>query len=184
MITAETLRKLSGLNLSQEQMSGVLELLADVQQKEEDRLAAQRERKRRSRDASQDSHGTVTGQVCDQKTKRKKEPKKEKIKIYIPPLIPPLDVSPEVWADFTTLRKRKRAEITQTAIDGIRREAQKAGWAFEDALRECCSRGWTGFKSDWVKEKANGNTGTGNTKSKSERAREAAFAGFLESTGG
>lgn len=181
-ITSASLRKLASLNLSAEQMAGVLDLLADVQQKEEDRLAAQRERKRQNREMSRDSHGTVTGQDCDKKQKEKRT-KKEKIKIYIPPYIPPTDVSQEVWADFTALRQRKRAEITQTAIDGIRREAEKAGWAFEDALRECCSRGWVGFKADWVGDKR-GNIGTSNGKSKRDRAREALARAHLATVGG
>jgi len=66
---------------------------------------------------------------------------------------PPEGVSESVWADFCQHRKDKRSRITDTAIDGIRREAERAGWGLEAALRECCSRGWTGFKADWVMEK-------------------------------
>jgi hypothetical protein len=25
-----------------------------------------------------------------------------------------------------------------------------AGWTLENALAECCTRGWTGFKAEWV----------------------------------
>ena len=65
----------------------------------------------------------------------------------------PDGVDNSVWSDFVELRKSKKAKLTQTAIDGIRREADRAGWGLEAALRECCSRGWTGFKADWVMEK-------------------------------
>jgi len=65
---------------------------------------------------------------------------------------PPDGVVLSVWADFVDLRKSKKAKLTQTAIDGIRREADKAGWTLDAALRECCARGWTGFKADWVAE--------------------------------
>jgi hypothetical protein len=58
-----------------------------------------------------------------------------------------------VWSDFCQHRKAKGAKLTQTAMDGITREADKAGWTLENALRECCSRGWTGFKADWVADK-------------------------------
>ncbi|HLO78177.1 MAG TPA: hypothetical protein VK196_17110, partial [Magnetospirillum sp.] len=61
MISAAELRKLASLNLSPEQMAGVLELLAIRAEKEEARKAAQAERKRRSRDKSV----TVTGQSQD-----------------------------------------------------------------------------------------------------------------------
>lgn len=60
------------------------------------------------------------------------------------------DVSPQVAADFRKLRSAKKAAITQTAVDGIRREAAKAGLSLEAALAMCCERGWTGFKADWV----------------------------------
>ena len=66
---------------------------------------------------------------------------------------PPDGMSPSIWQDFVDHRKAKRAKVTQTAIDGIAREADKAGWPIEDALREICSRGWTGFKAEWVVDK-------------------------------
>lgn len=64
----------------------------------------------------------------------------------------PEGVSDFVWADFKKLRTAKKAPITQTALDGIAREAAKAGVTLEKALQTCCERGWTGFKSDWVAE--------------------------------
>lgn len=60
-------------------------------------------------------------------------------------------VAKSVWQDFAKLRKAKKAAITQTAIDAIRTEAQKAGMTLEDALRTCCRQGWAGFKADWVR---------------------------------
>jgi hypothetical protein len=49
--------------------------------------------------------------------------------------------------------------LTETALDGIQREAQKAGWTLESALQECVVRGWRGFKAEWVMNRAsfNGN---------------------------
>ena len=68
-------------------------------------------------------------------------------------IAPPDGVDKSVWADFVELRKSKKAKLTQTALDGITSEADKAGWTLENALRECCSRGWTGFKAYWVADK-------------------------------
>lgn len=51
--------------------------------------------------------------------------------------------------DFNAIRKAKRAPLTATAIVGIEREAAKAGLSLEQALRECCARGWQSFKADW-----------------------------------
>ena len=68
---------------------------------------------------------------------------------------PPEGVSDSVWQEFKTLRKAKKAPITQRAIDAITNEANKAGWTLEKALEECVVRGWQAFKADWVAIKAN-----------------------------
>jgi len=65
----------------------------------------------------------------------------------------PDGVSQSVWDDFKTLRKAKKAPITQRAVDGIIAEANKAGWSLEQALTECCVRGWQAFKAEWVADK-------------------------------
>jgi len=67
----------------------------------------------------------------------------------------PVGVSDSVWQEFKTLRKAKKAPITQRAIDAITNEANKAGWTLEKALEECVVRGWQAFKADWVATKAN-----------------------------
>ena len=65
----------------------------------------------------------------------------------------PDGVSQSVWDDFKTLRKAKKAPITQRAIDGLIAEANKAGWSLEQALTECVVRGWQAFKAEWVADK-------------------------------
>jgi len=62
----------------------------------------------------------------------------------------PDSVSAETWGSFLALRKAKKAPVTDTAIKGIASEAGKAGISLESALRECCARGWIGFKAEWV----------------------------------
>jgi hypothetical protein len=72
---------------------------------------------------------------------------------------PPEGVTESVWQDWIKLRKEKRAAVTQTAVDGIAREASKAGVSLQTALETCCARGWTGFKADWVVNKSLSKTG-------------------------
>lgn len=62
----------------------------------------------------------------------------------------PDEVSEQVWQDFTDLR-RKKGGLSATALDGIRDEAQAAGWPLERALAECVTRNWQGFKAEWVR---------------------------------
>ena len=68
---------------------------------------------------------------------------------------PPFGVTDSVWQDWLKLRKAKKAAVTQTALDGIQREADKAGVSLQSVLETCCERGWTGFKADWLKSHAN-----------------------------
>lgn len=65
---------------------------------------------------------------------------------------PPDGVSESVWEDFQKVRRAKRAPITETAIDGIRREAGVAGFTLEQAIRMAVERGWQSFKAEWVKD--------------------------------
>lgn len=69
-------------------------------------------------------------------------------------------VSPEVADDWLELRKQKKATVTETAIRGIEREAQKAGIPLGEALAVSCMRGWIGFKADWYTKDA-GTAATG-----------------------
>ena len=71
---------------------------------------------------------------------------------------PPEGVSQSVWEDFVQLRKVKKAPITPSALSGIMREAAKSRWTLEQALTECCARGWVGFKAEWVQGAPSGLT--------------------------
>lgn len=62
----------------------------------------------------------------------------------------PEGFSQKVWDDFLAIRTKKRAPFTDTALEGLDREAQKAGITLEAALRTCCERGWQGFKAEWL----------------------------------
>jgi len=66
---------------------------------------------------------------------------------------PPAGVTDTVWQDWLTLRKAKKAAVTQTALNGIIKEAGKAGISLQAALETCCARGWTSFKAEWIAEK-------------------------------
>jgi uncharacterized protein YdaU (DUF1376 family) len=57
-----------------------------------------------------------------------------------------------IWEDWLALRKSRKAPVTATALNGIQREANKAGIPLEDVLSICCERGWISFKADWIKD--------------------------------
>ena len=99
-------------------------------------------------------------------TQSQKKPNQEPITNNHKPIkntvAPPIGVTDGVWQDWIKLRKEKRAAVTQTAINGIEREAKKAGVSLQTALETCCERGWTGFKADWLASKSLSKTGQTN----------------------
>ena len=66
------------------------------------------------------------------------------------PDLRPEDVAEQVWADWCALRKSKKAAVTATALEGIRREAKRAGLTMQQALETCCANGWQGLKAEWL----------------------------------
>lgn len=67
------------------------------------------------------------------------------------PVSRPEDVSEEVWVDWHTLRKAKKAPVTETVVKGARQEAAKADMSLEAFLRIWCARGSQGLQAEWLK---------------------------------
>lgn len=120
------------------------------------RIAQERETKRREK-------STVRAQVVDEAPPNQ-EPRtiNQEPRTNTPPsggaarkrsAARPGDVPEPVWRDFQAIRKAKRAPLTDTALDGIRREAEKAGVTFADAIAYCCEVGWQGFNATWYAER-------------------------------
>lgn len=108
-------------------------------------------------DSNRDLKGTKKGLITTLKKdkslvttiepKPKPEPKK---KTTIPK---PENVTDQTWSDFLTHRKNKKAPVTQTVLNAFAKQAELAGMSLEDAFIESVSRGWAGFKAEWVKNK-------------------------------
>ena len=67
-------------------------------------------------------------------------------------IAPPEGVDLSLWNDYLKVRKAAKKPLTDTALKGLIREAEKAKITLSDALQTCCERGWAGFKAEWVKE--------------------------------
>jgi hypothetical protein len=97
-----------------------------------------------------DDINTISDQYQDDMPeKRREETDKEKEK----ETDTPSGVSQQVWDSFVKQRKTKKAQVTALVIDGIQKEADKAGWTLEMALNEVVVRNWQSFKAEWVKDK-------------------------------
>ena len=68
-------------------------------------------------------------------------------------LLASLGVEGQLAQDFITLRKQKKASITETSLKGICREASKANLTPMEAIQISCERGWASFKAEWVAAK-------------------------------
>jgi hypothetical protein len=61
-------------------------------------------------------------------------------------------VTERVAEDWLLLRKKKKAEPTQTAIEGVLAQIALANLTADQGIRMCCERGWQGFRADWVRD--------------------------------
>lgn len=82
------------------------------------------------------------------------------------------EVDQQVLTDWLAFRKKRKADVTATVVAELRRQAGLAGLTVEQAMRTCCSRGWTGFEADWVKGSGPGSAG--------RRGHGTAHAGLAE----
>jgi uncharacterized protein YdaU (DUF1376 family) len=63
----------------------------------------------------------------------------------------PDSVSQQVWDDWMTVRKEKKAKtLTETGWNQFVKQVEKSGWSIEQAISHCCLKQWVGFEADWV----------------------------------
>lgn len=62
-------------------------------------------------------------------------------------------VSQQVWNDWMTVRKEKKAKtLTETGWNAFVKQVEKAGWTIEQAITHCCLKQWVGFEAAWVQK--------------------------------
>jgi len=67
-----------------------------------------------------------------------------------------IGINETIARDFILHRKSKKSKLTETAWNGIVREAEKANLTIQQALQICIERDWKSFKADWVRNTDNG----------------------------
>lgn len=60
-----------------------------------------------------------------------------------------LGVAEQSAKDWLLVRGAKRAPLTETALEGMKREAGKAGISIAEAVGICARKNWVGFDSTW-----------------------------------
>jgi hypothetical protein len=61
-----------------------------------------------------------------------------------------LGVNEQVANDWLSVRRAKKAPLTNTVIASLKSEAQKAGISVAQAVAVCAERSWQGFKATWL----------------------------------
>ncbi len=91
--------------------------------------------------------------IPETETERETETKKDKKATSV---ACPDSVSQQVWNDWMTVRKEKKAKtLTETGWNGFVKQVEKAGWSLEQAISHCCLKQWIGFEAAWVAPKQN-----------------------------
>lgn len=95
---------------------------------------------------------TVPEHISKQiKNREEEKPKSRKVSERSSFSIPrPEDVPEQLWADFVTHRKAKKAPITETVIKRTRSEAAKCSMTLSQAIEMMVARGWQGFEARFV----------------------------------
>lgn len=65
----------------------------------------------------------------------------------------PSEPEPGVLADWLAMRKRMKADVSQTVINQFApqlREAGRNGYSVTYCISECITRNWRGFRADWI----------------------------------
>ena len=80
----------------------------------------------------------------ERETETKREAKKNAVAC-------PPDVGLQEWQDWLSLRKAKKAPVTETVLKSARKEAEKAGITLNAFLTIWCARGSQGLQAEWLK---------------------------------
>lgn len=100
----------------------------------------------------QDYHTTTVGLPSGKERNGKEVEKERKApKVAATIVACPPDVKEQVWKDWLTLRKMKKAPVTETVLESAQKEAVKANMSFNDFLVIWCRRGSQGLEADWLK---------------------------------
>lgn len=124
-------------------------------------------------------HLTIIESVRDNAREKSPLAKNQKLNATTPSLAEkPESVSDDLWVEWLSVRKSKKQPMpTKRALQAITDEAIKAGLSIEQAITECCDRGWASFKATWYEnsQASIGRTNRTNTFDQSGNLEQATF---------
>ena len=107
-------------------------------------------------DVEQTYNGTSTNQNLEPITNNQEPIVKEKVSDEPKPttknwlqVLKDLDVDENHARDWLKVRAKKKAELTETALKAMQREAGKAGISLDRAVQICAEKTWGAFNASW-----------------------------------
>lgn len=94
--------------------------------------------------------GTGTGTGTTKKNKREAKSETEEEPVMTAKDLVTEGVSAKAAADWLRVRRAKKSPLTQTAWDGVKREAALANCSPAQAVKHAAENNWAGFKAVWL----------------------------------
>ena len=90
-----------------------------------------------------------------EKEERREAPRaRPRSSAYVPPEVASGEIPRDLFNDWMSIRKAKRAPLTETGWNAVKREAEKAGLPIARAVSLMVEHSWQGFKADWQEVRA------------------------------
>lgn len=119
--------------------------------REQNRLAQQRFRESRNKSKpSVSSSKQPSAQSAQAEAEADTYTEEKKTKYDAQAHLLSIGVEGSLIKDWFAIRRAKKLPATETAMNEILKEVEKSGLAPAAAIRECCARGWAGFKAAWM----------------------------------
>lgn len=89
---------------------------------------------------------SASSSTRENKSEKVSKPKKETKQIDF------YGVSDSVRDDWISLRKKKRAVVSQNVVDELKAKADEIGWTLDRVMKMIVSRNWQGFETRWLED--------------------------------
>lgn len=101
-----------------------------------------------------DTETDTDSEADTEKKKGGKPPRVKSEKSVLDYSVWPAQPSPQVMTDWLAMRKRQKADVSQTVINLFAKELVAAaadGYSVDACLSKCVARGWRGFEAAWLR---------------------------------
>jgi hypothetical protein len=102
-----------------------------------------------STDSTKSTEAEAEADTKKTKTARKRAPAAPAVTIEI---LVADGLTEGIANDWLSHRRRKKANLTATAWNGIKAQARKANYSISQAVEMAIRRGWTSFEAEWVEK--------------------------------